>query len=208
MRAVFALLFAALVAGAFAAPDHQNVGKHLRQQRAWGQRRAVSSASSSSAASKASSAAAATGTFLTEVPDDVNKVVTVSNTAAASAKATQAAQGVTQSATGPIGFSNSAGFGASCDPNAGVGCATGLTCSGKVCKYLCSIDTTEPYCDSSFPCNEDLGYTCYKSRCRPPTGAIRVQNGDTCDQGSGNTRFCIPGKGICASGKCQSCTQH
>ncbi|GAA5974129.1 hypothetical protein JCM11641_003452 [Rhodosporidiobolus odoratus] len=205
MRAAFTLVLAAFVAGAVAAPDHQNIHRHARQQRAWGQRRALSSSSS---ASKASSAAAATGTFLFEVPDNANKVVTVSNTAAAAAQATQAAQGVTQSATGPLSCSNTGAFGASCDPNSGSCCQTGLTCSGNVCAYLCSIDTTEPYCDASFPCNEELGYACYKSRCRPPTGAVRVQNGETCDQGSGNTRFCVPGKGICASGKCTSCTQH
>ncbi|GAA5850727.1 hypothetical protein JCM8547_009071 [Rhodosporidiobolus lusitaniae] len=204
MRAAFSLVLAALFASAIAAPDHQNMNKHLRQKRAWGQRRAVSSGSSSAT----TSAAAATGTFLTEVPDSVNKVVTVSNTAAAPAGQTQSAQGVVQQASGPISVSNSGTLGSSCDPNAGKGCATGLTCSGKVCAYLCSIDTTEPYCDASFPCAEELGYTCYKSRCRPPTGAVRVQNGETCDQGSGNTRFCIPGKGICASGKCTPCTQH
>ncbi|GAA6015568.1 hypothetical protein JCM10207_008129 [Rhodosporidiobolus poonsookiae] len=204
MRAVLSIAVAALFASALAAPDHQNMNKHLRQARAWGQRRAVSSSGSASA----SSADAATGTFLSEVPAAATGIVTVSNTAPAQAGATQAAQGAVQKATGPISFSNSAGLGSSCDPNSGVTCQTGLTCSGKVCTYLCSIDTTEPYCDADFPCSEDLGYTCYKSRCRPPTGAVRVQNGETCDQGSGNTRFCIPSKGICQSGKCQSCTQH
>ncbi|GAA6029991.1 hypothetical protein JCM8097_009204 [Rhodosporidiobolus ruineniae] len=207
MRAAFSLALVALVASAFAAPDHQNMGGHLRQKRAWGQRRAVSSSSSSSGSS-ASSAAAATGTFLTAVPAAATGVVTVSKTNAANAAATQAAQGVIAKASGPLGCSAQNALGASCDPNAGICCQTGLTCSGKVCTHLCTIDTTEPYCDASFPCNEDLGYTCYKSRCRPPTGAIRVQNGDTCDQGSGNTQFCIPGKGTCVSGKCSPCTQH
>ncbi|GAA5902978.1 hypothetical protein JCM6882_009661 [Rhodosporidiobolus microsporus] len=202
MRAALSLVVLALVGSVLAAPDHQNANKHLRQARAWGQRRAVSSSSSASA-SKASGAS-----VLTAVPSGATATVTLSNTEAADAGATQAAQGTVQKATGPISASTSAGLGQSCDPNAGVACATGLTCSGKVCTYLCSIDTTEPYCDADFPCAEDLGYTCYKSRCRPPTGAVRVQNGDTCDQGTGNTRFCIPGKGICSSGKCTPCTQH
>lgn len=66
---------------------------------------------------------------------------------------------------------------------------SGLTCSGQVCEALCTIDTLEPYCDAALPCNEALGYTCYKNRCRPPSGAIRVQLEEPCDQGSGNTRF-------------------
>ncbi|GAA5826184.1 hypothetical protein JCM11251_007198 [Rhodosporidiobolus azoricus] len=202
MRASLSLVVLALFASVLAAPDHQDSNKHLRQARAWGQRRAVSSSSSSSG-SKVTAAASATGSAAA-----ASGALTLSNTEAAKPGTTQAAQGVVQQATGPISASTSAGLGASCDPNAGIACATGLTCSGKVCTHLCSIDTTEPYCDAEFPCNEELGYTCYKSRCRPPTGAVRVQNGDTCDQGSGNTRFCIPGKGICASNKCTPCTQH
>jgi hypothetical protein len=136
MKSAFSLVLAALaVAGAMAAPDHSNMNSHLRQKRAWyvsipscsrkegrltfaffrGQRRAVSSAD----ASTISSAAAASGTFLTAVPNAAKGAVTISNTQAADAAATQSAQGVTAAAAGPISFSNSVGLGGSCDPNSG-----------------------------------------------------------------------------------------
>lgn len=66
---------------------------------------------------------------------------------------------------------------------------TGLTCSDNACQAVCTIDTTEAYCDAGTPCNAALGYTCYKSRCRPPAGAVRVQNSQSCDQGGANTQF-------------------
>ncbi|GJN87829.1 hypothetical protein Rhopal_000784-T1 [Rhodotorula paludigena] len=149
-----------------------------------------------SSGSSTISAAPADSTFLSVVPDGAVGTVTISNTAAAAPDTTQQAVGKTQQQVGPLTCSPSVTLGGACDPNAGV------------CTAICTIDTTEPYCDASTPCNEELGYTCYKSRCRPPTGAVRVQNKDTCDQGSGNTRFCIPTKGICVGGTCLPCTQH
>ncbi|GAA5823009.1 hypothetical protein JCM5353_007850 [Sporobolomyces roseus] len=132
----------------------------------------------------------------------------VSDTEAAAPGATQSASGSIVQASGPVGCSYSAGFGGSCDQSSGTCCATGLTCSGQKCAYLCGLDTTERFCDAGTPCNTALGYTCDLNRCRPPAGAVRVPTGDTCDQGAGNTKFCIPGRAICKSGKCVPCVQH
>ncbi|GAA6011357.1 hypothetical protein JCM11491_002756 [Sporobolomyces phaffii] len=137
---------------------------------------------------------------------DVTPVV--SDTAAAAPGATQAASGTVVQPVGPVGCSYSAGFGASCDQASGVCCAAGLTCSGQQCAYLCGLDTTERFCDAGSPCNAALGYTCSLNRCRPPAGAVRVQTGDTCDQGGANTRFCIPGRAVCSQGTCTPCVQH
>ncbi|BGP37221.1 hypothetical protein JCM10449v2_001126 [Rhodotorula kratochvilovae] len=181
---------------------------HLRQKRAWGQRRAVSGSSSGSKGSPTAAASAADSTFLSAVPSNAAGTVTISNTYAADPETTAAAVGATQVAVAPLTCAPSVTLGGSCDPNSGACCQTGLTCSGQVCTAMCTIDTLEPYCDASLPCNEELGYTCYKSRCRPPTGSVRVQNKESCDQGSGNTRFCIPGRGICVGGTCLPCSQH
>ncbi|GAA6061180.1 hypothetical protein JCM10212_002393 [Sporobolomyces blumeae] len=132
----------------------------------------------------------------------------VSDTEAAAPGATASAAGVIVQASGPVGCSATVGFGDSCDQASGVCCSTGLTCSGQQCVYLCGLDTTERYCDAGTPCNESLGYVCSLNRCRPPAGAVRVQNGDACDQGTGNTKFCIPGRGVCVEGTCTSCQQH
>ncbi|GAA5887180.1 hypothetical protein JCM16303_002218 [Sporobolomyces ruberrimus] len=132
----------------------------------------------------------------------------VSDTEAAVPGATAAAAGTIVQPVGPVGCSNSAGFGASCDQASGACCATGLVCSGQKCANLCGLDTTERFCDAGSPCNTKLGYTCSLNRCRPPAGAVRVQTGDQCDQGAGNTKFCIPGRAICSSGTCVACVQH
>ena len=66
-------------------------------------------------------------------------------------------------------------------------------CVSNACARICGISTLEAYCDASSPCDSTKGYTCTKSRCRPPTGATRVQVGETCDQGGANTLFwCAP----------------
>ncbi|GAA6047939.1 hypothetical protein JCM3770_006435 [Rhodotorula araucariae] len=210
MRTSLAFLVATLFAtSALAAADHQHMRGHLRQKRAWGQRRAVvSDSSDSSPGSPPAAAAVASDTVLTAVPNDAVGTVTISNTDAASPETTAAAVGATQVAVAPLTCAPIVMLGGSCDPNSGACCQSGLTCSGQVCTARCTIDTLEPYCDASLPCNEELGYTCYRSRCRPPTGAVRVQNEESCDQGSGNTRFCIPGRGICVGGTCLSCSQH
>ncbi|GAA5923901.1 uncharacterized protein JCM15063_005494 [Sporobolomyces koalae] len=132
----------------------------------------------------------------------------VSDTDAAVPGATASAVGTIVQPVGPIGCSSTASFGSYCDQASGVCCAAGLTCSGQRCAYLCGLDTTERFCDAGSPCNTALGYTCTLNRCRPPAGAVRVQTGDTCDQGAGNTRFCIPGRAICAGGTCTPCVQH
>ncbi|GAA5898615.1 hypothetical protein JCM8208_004714 [Rhodotorula glutinis] len=206
MRTSFVLLGAVLSAtSALASSGHGGrVPGHLRQKRAWGHRRAESVGSPTISADPASE------TFLTAVPEVVPGflTVTISNTEAANPETTAQAVGATQAATGPLTCAPSVGFGGSCDPNGGACCQTGLSCVGGTCEALCTLKTLEPYCDASLPCDDSLGYTCYKNRCRPPSGAVRVQIGEPCDQGSGNTRFCIPGKGICFAGTCLSCSQH
>ncbi|TNY23936.1 hypothetical protein DMC30DRAFT_388168 [Rhodotorula diobovata] len=206
MRTSYALIAVALSAvGAVATSNHAGQApRHLRQKRAWGHRRAESVASPTVSAESPSE------TFLSAVPEVVpaSVTVTISNTEAQSPQTTAQAVGATQAAVAPLTCAPSVGLHGSCDPNAGACCQSGLTCSGQVCEALCTIDTLEPYCDAALPCNEALGYTCYKNRCRPPSGAIRVQLEEPCDQGSGNTRFCIPGKGICVGGTCLSCSQH
>ncbi|GAA5976874.1 hypothetical protein JCM5350_007274 [Sporobolomyces pararoseus] len=132
----------------------------------------------------------------------------VSDTGAATPGATASAVGTIVQPVAPIGCSASVGFGGSCDQASGVCCASGLICSGRKCANLCTLDTTERFCDAGSPCNAALGYTCDANRCRPPAGAVRVQTGDTCDQGAGNTRFCIPGRAVCSGGTCVPCIQH
>ncbi|GAA5894450.1 uncharacterized protein JCM6883_002106 [Sporobolomyces salmoneus] len=132
----------------------------------------------------------------------------VSDTSAAVPGATQSAAGTIVQPVGPIGCSAQVGFGGSCDQASGICCASGLICSGQKCAHLCTLDTTERFCDAESPCDAALGYTCTANQCRPPAGAVRVQTGDTCDQGSGNTRFCIPGRAICSGGTCVPCIQH
>ncbi|BGP00808.1 hypothetical protein RTBOTA2_002192 [Rhodotorula toruloides] len=196
MRSTLVLLVAAVFIGSAAAGANHNSKPrtHLRQKRAWGQRRQLNNPDPA--------------TFLSAVPSDATAAVTILNTGAAPSGTTAAAAGATQAAVAPLVCAPSAGLGGFCDPNAGVCCQTGLTCSDNACQAVCTIDTTEAYCDASTPCNAALGYTCYKSRCRPPTGAVRVQNGQSCDQGGANTQFCIPGKGICVGGTCLACSQH
>lgn len=154
-------------------------------------------------------AAAAASSVLTEVPAVVTGAITISNTQAAPAGETASAVGAIKKAPKTLpGCSAVASSGESCSPVTGSCCDTGLTCYAGSCTNLCTSDTTESYCDADYPCNSGLGYVCTANRCRPPAGAVRVANGEKCDQGSDNTLFCIPGKGVCAEGTCQSCTQH
>lgn len=152
---------------------------------------------------------AAAASVLTEVPSVVTGAVTISNTQVAAAGETAAAVGAAKKPVKSLpGCGAVGGTGDACSPLTGSCCDTGLTCYAGACAPLCTSDTTESYCDADFPCNADLGYVCTAGRCRPPTGAVRVANGEKCDQGSANSLFCIPSKGVCVEGTCQSCTQH
>ncbi|GAA5886264.1 hypothetical protein JCM5296_003542 [Sporobolomyces johnsonii] len=201
MRSVclsFIAVAAALASSVFAASGHEGGMKrnHFRQQRVWGLRRDPA-------------AGRGTGTMLTAVPSDATGRVTISNTAAAAPRSTAKAVGVDRGRIAPATCTYySATLGSYCNQSSGLCCVQGLTCVGMSCAYLCTVDSSEPYCDADTPCNAHLGYTCYLNRCRPPSGATRVQIGETCNQGSGNTLFCIPGTAICASGTCHSCTQQ
>ncbi|GAA5979078.1 hypothetical protein JCM10908_002797 [Rhodotorula pacifica] len=99
----------------------------------------------------------------------------------------------------------SAQLGGRCDSGKGVCCEIGLTCSDNVCIAICPVETREGYCDSYTPCDTDFGYICLGGRCRPPVGAIRVSTNEACDQGDGNTRFCLSGRGLCIDGICVAC---
>lgn len=200
MRSSFAVslclaLGLAASAAAHAGHDaHQNSPRgHLRHNNRRGRERRAAAASS----------------VLTEVPAVVTGAVTISNTQVAPAGETASAVGAAKKPVKTLpGCSNVGSFGDSCSPLTGNCCDTGLTCRAGSCAYMCTSDTTEAYCDADFPCNAELGYVCTANRCRPPAGAVRVANGEKCDQGSDNTLFCIPGKGVCSEGVCQSCTQH
>ncbi|KAM0787968.1 hypothetical protein ACM66B_006171 [Microbotryomycetes sp. NB124-2] len=145
----------------------------------------------------------------TVVPDVVTGEITISNTQAAAPQQTAAARGADRGDTSPLpACSPSQAFGEFCDQASGTCCQEGLVCSNRKCARLCPVASTEPYCDDDFPCDESLGYTCTNNRCRPPSTATRVANGETCDQGDLNTLFCIPAKGLCVSGTCQPCIQH
>ncbi|KAL8292470.1 hypothetical protein RQP46_001082 [Phenoliferia psychrophenolica] len=189
---------------------HHNHGKRAhpgRLARAWGRRDAPDS-SSGSPTPTASDDASAT-TFLSVVPDGVTGPITISNTAAADPQATAVAVGADRGDTSPLPTCQAmAQFGESCDPTTTDCCSVGTTCVSNICQRICGISTLEAYCDASSPCDSTKGYTCTKSRCRPPAGATRVGLGAACDQGGANTLFCIPGKGICVSGTCMACTQH
>jgi len=185
-----ALALSLAAASVSAHVGHDQPRGHLRNNRRGRERRAASS-------------------VLTEVPAVVTGAVTISNTQVAAAGETAAAVGAPKKVVHALpGCSSVAAFGESCSPLTSTCCDTGLTCKGGSCTFMCSSDTTESYCDADFPCNTDLGYVCTAGRCRPPAGAVRVANGETCDQGTTNTLFCIPGKGVCQDGTCKACTQH
>merc|ERR1711939_92483 len=158
----------------------------------------------------AASSNSAPTSVLDVAPLNAQEVVTVSNTRAAAASATARARGTRRRPITPPGqCSRLGGAGETCSPLGLSCCADGLRCLGGTCERVCHLATTEGYCASESDCDSSLGYTCNldDNRCRPPTGATRVSIGETCDQGSGNTLFCIPAHGICVDGTCQSCVR-
>ncbi|SCV72560.1 BQ2448_4097 [Microbotryum intermedium] len=157
----------------------------------------------------AARADAGDGEVLSDVPATATAIVTVSNTATAAAGKTAEAKGSIRPDDNklPECSSNNV-LGESCDPTTGSCCATGLTCLQKSCARLCGVRTVEAYCADQSECDHSLGYSCTNNRCRPPITAAHVDNGELCDQGGANTAFCIPGRGVCAGGRCQPCTLH